>query len=342
MSSIKQFFGSSGSGFLGVKYPKNSTEYKASENISNGLTAGDYYSLSGARLPFALDATKQISIDNSGINVGLSSTKLAQVTWTVSNATLNMNAYASAVWCNPFDDYIYIVSPYDVSGNAVIKKLRPSDGLITNVATVAPSPTPMNTYTDYGVSAYPVDVANPDTTTWEVFFYNISAAVIKSITIDALAQTAIENTANQAVGTIATPWLSYMSADKKIAVSAWTSGFTSLGDRVIGFIVSRGNVRQYVQMPFDGQMPLVEPIIVDWHDFTWSSSFATLGNTEQLYRTRINIFGNSVIFSVIRDTGTSVKKPYLIGRRAFDRSDFDRWLNDICDALNMPAGVPYF
>jgi len=338
MSNIKQFFGSS-IGFLGIDYPKESYEYKNAGNFAMGLTNTNYYAIKGPRVPCATNDAYTLNIHYVSTYKIEKATKSGTLAWGVTQTQIGFSP--DAWWCDPLTDDIYV---FGGGSFYSIKKIAFVSGTITEIIHV--NPTSSNYYTgDYygGVHLEPRDPLNLATTIWDVVgSYNVYGAhhiALDPVTISQTAtflRTDVAGT-NQYVNTPT----DYVSADKKIILGGWTSGTNTHENRIVSFTVQRGTTREYIEIPFDGNLPLVESFISEKTDFVYSDTpITTPGQIATTYLSEIIVLGSSVCF--IQQNYNATAKGKIIGKRTFDRVDFDRWLTDICDSYNMPTGVGFY
>jgi len=334
--------GSSGNSYLGVPPPKVSTEYKEVGNIGIGSTAGKY-AIKGLRLPIAGDPYTHISIKQYG---GISlmrgrNAATSSVVWTLNDTT--QAGRWENLWFNPVNDDIYVFDSYDNIGYSTIKKITLATGAITTIFTSNTVFNPFANSAGNGVYLAPRDPLNPDTCIWDAVGDGGTAAspYLKHLAMDASNNTEVGT--NLMVDPVTpqnviTP-VNYVTSDRKIILGGWCSGVNTVGQKVVGFFVMRDAVRQYVEIPFDGSLPLPQTYILNALGF-----FLTDGpvgqNSLAPIHSLISVLGNSVAFSV--KSTLAANQPTIMGRRLFDRVDFDRWLTAVCDAHNMPTGVGYF
>jgi len=338
MSKFEDFFGAGGLGYLGVPYPKASTEYAEVGNIGMGPTAGKH-AIKGMRLPIAGDPYTHISIKTiggySGITRGRNSATSSAV-WTVDYAALGMYNWDN-LWFNPNNDDVYVFK------SSTIKKIALATAAITTVFTSNTVSNPFANTANNGVYLAPRDPLNPDTCIWDAVGDGGVAAgpFLTHLSMDASNNTEVATNLTVDPVTpqsVITP-VQYVTADRKIILGGWCSGVNTRGQKVVAFFVMRNATRQYIEIPFDGNLPLPETYIPNAYDFTLADSTAPNYQLAPVY-SLISVLGNSVAFSV-RNYST-YSPPTIMGRRLFDRVDFDRWLADVCDAHGMPTGVGYF
>jgi len=343
MSKFEDFFGSGGGGgYLGVPYPKGSTEYKEVGNTAMGLSAGKY-GIKALRLPIANDPYTHISIKllntislTRGRNAATGS-----VVWALNDTT--QAGRWENLWFNPVNDDIYVFDSYDRAGHSTIKKIVLATAAVTTIFTANTVYNPFANSAGNGVYLAPRDPLNPDTCIWDAVGDGGTAAspYLKHLAMDASNNTEVGTNLTVDPVTpqsVITP-VQYVTADRKIILGGWCSGANAVGQKVVGFFVMRNATRQYVEVPFDGNLPLVEGYIPNGSDFALIDNVANDYQLAPIY-SLISVLGNSVAFSV---KNYSWNAPAMImGRRLFDRVDFDRWLTAVCDAHNMPTGVGYW
>ena len=336
-ADFENFFGSS-SAFLGVPYPANSSEYNNSGNFGFGVTDNGHWAVKGRRAPIVSDPYTHYAIPvGTGGTITRGRNALpGSIVWSQTLVAIGMTS-ANSFWQNPVDDSLYVIGN-DTSNFVAIKKLT----LAAGAATTPFQGALFNPFPNFGIQTWhaaPRDVANPDTSIWDIVgdAGTASSSVLKQLKATAGVHTetltAIVVDSGGTPQTVGTP-IQYVTADRKIILGNWKSIFDTTGRRFISFVIMRDSVRQFISIPYDGNLPFAEGTIPDLHNYQGIDGTVS-GTVENL---GIEVYGSSVLFS----TDSITTKPWIIGKRLFNRVSFDRWLTAICNAMKMPPGVEYY
>lgn len=348
MTNFDDRFRPNAGSWLGVPYPIGSASLQSGYNVT--FTTGG-----GTDFPFVLG--KEISVPDTiyaGIvlpvaNLG-ASTFMARgkrpdgsADWSKQfGATINGRSTGS-YYMDEASGKLYVMASAVASNNIqFITEIDMILGTVVSKIALATGVTSVNA--DHSYHLRPVTPGSPSTSDWQIIHgYGAGNTVAMSeiaigntITTDKQDLKVDSGGTNQSFGFRP----QYMSDDKKIIIGDWLAAGSSTGGAFlqsphISFNIQRGPMQRNVLVPFDTNLPMPSTTA----NLVSSTAIDTSANA---LRTAWITTDVSVIF--VADLATSATNSWaqVWGRRVFDKVDFDRWLSEICDALDMPAGEAFY
>ncbi len=357
MSNIKDFFGAAtGAGFLGVTPPAPSATLNGGYNITytNAAVGLEYGFGLSPNIPVYDSEYHAVNVDVRPTDDGVNGQNLAVARgarptggadWVNFYGTVGQleGGCTGCYYYHKDSNSLYVLTNKDLNYRlGRLEKIDMVTGTSSVVITFSPDLNGINDFSH--AHMYPVTEATPDTSDWIIVYQDDSSPYkVKYITLDNAAGTYTETNlkvdsagTNQDLGFR----LLYMSADKQVLLGSWVGYRKSSDAGVIGsihFEIMRGANQHRVIIPYDGTLPLPYTSIM-----STNSATVPVDVTNSSIDIGIVPTSDSIIFVASAQTDATQRERPIVGRRVFDRVDFDRWLHDICDALGMQAGEAYF
>ena len=348
MSNFTDRFGGGGAGgsFLGIEPPKNSTEFNMTQNTSAASDSGSLnvsFTDKGRNLPVSDTVYAGLALPILAISGGNSYARgrlpNRNAVWTLPSGSMpdSQSTFARAYWYDPVNNFLYILTNNNTStlfARAIVK-VNALTGAATTLHLFSAAISMRLTGANSGNLLYPDNTSTPDTANWTILHSTTGTPNVHQESIIDNTGTVVSTTSfkvdtgdtNQDVDGTG----GYVTADKTLIASDW--GYTTVGSTAYStFMLKRGPSKNRIVYVPDGILPFVN------NDIDVKTPDST-NNDGHL----ITLWGLSSVAFMSGKTKDSVTDfKFCYGRRLLDRVDFDRWLQDVANFYNMPAGEAYF
>lgn len=358
--NFEGFFIGSGSTFLGVAAPKVSSTFIDTGNLGNANGGGNTnFANKQRRVPLAksFDTYTHLSLPRYGrtlpASAGTGDTlnraknfNQGPSEWSLDLSDIGTITTSYAIYYSDVTDALYVLGS-DISTKVEVLKVTLSTGAVSQI--VFPTVPVLNVQIKADFHFEPSDPLNPDTTEWFIVS-PASAAIGGGGTVTRIGVAKVTGGATTLTqvplrvdpgdeNLIVTIPCMYMTLARDLIVGAWSSGFDGTGLRYVQFAMQRGSARAWISIPYDGSLPLVERSYPDLKDIYPSTP---PGPLEAGTACAIDIWEDSVVFHGTQYDGAAQTHQWIQGRRLFDRTDWDRFLHQIADTMNLPDREPFF